>query len=94
MQSVLVVVVIASLLPQYTSSRACESLEESLSPLLNGPDDTWTHTVRRVELVTGTDDISCLNAARGRNQPPCGTLEYALQRTPNAEVDNECRNSR
>ena len=87
MQGLAVVVALASLLiPRLTSSQPCESLEQSLAPLLRGPSDAATFTLRRVELMTGRDNVSCLNAGREKDPPPCRTLEYALQPAPDAQV--------
>ena len=84
-------IVLVSLVPSLTSSRACDSLEQSLGNLLRGPDVTSAYTVvRRVELESGTDGVDCLNAAREQEPPPCGTLGYAIQRTPNTEVASKC----
>lgn len=82
----LLVIVVASLSPSITEcQQACESLEQSLVPLLDGLESTASHTVRRVEL-NGADNVDCLNTGRELHPSPCRTIQYALQPTLNSEV--------
>ena len=82
----LLVIVVASLSPSITEcQQACESLEQSLAPLLDGLESTASHTVRRVEL-NGADIVDCLNTGRELDPSPCRSIEYALQPTLNSGV--------
>ena len=86
MPVLVVIIAVASFFTLSTGDEACKSLEASLDPLLRGPDGVGSYTMRRVELGSGTDSVSCLNSDREPKPSPCRTIEYALQPTSNVEV--------